>query len=442
MRRKWDVLIVAGVALLTSYWVFDLVADAYGSRYGRFRILLDIGLFLAQLGVLAIVLHAQKERRRLEAALIIESQQAAVDKARTEAILSALNDCVSIQDREYRVLYQNESHKRLTRGEHLGKVCYQAFSGQDTICAGCPVEKTFADGLPHWQEKPLAESQGERHIEIVTSPLRERDGQLLAVIEMVRDVTHRKTSELQIRQLNQQLQTKAEELQAANQELEAFNYSLSHDLRSPLAQIETALELLAFNLEAGDAQNEHNPFFLQTIRQGSERIDQMIHGMLELARIGREEISRSRIDLGEFALEVYGALQQRDPQRLVKLVIAPDLIVFSDKTLLRIVVQNLLENAWKYTAYTEAPYIEFGQCEQAGRKVFFVRDNGAGFNPALSKRLFLPFQRLHDVKVFPGDGIGLSTVQRIIQRHGGSIWAEGAVGKGATFYFTLGADEV
>lgn len=306
------------------------------------------------------------------------------------------------------------------------------------MCDVCPVAQTFADGLSHWQEKPLPHPGMQRQIEIVTSPLYGRNGEIDGVIEMIRDVSHRKVVEEEIRQLNRQLLMNTAELKAANLELEAFNSSLSHDLRSPLSQINTAIDLLEHNLNTGDAANEHNPFFIRTIRDGSERIDQMIQGMLELARTSRSDMTRATVDLGAMATDIVGELRQRDPGRQVQVQISTGLTTSADPVLLRIVLQNLIENAWKFTARTPEPVIEVGRhYEEDGREVFYVRDNGAGFNPQQIGRLFFPFQRLHDDRDFPGNGIGLSTVQRIVQRHGGMIWARGESGKGAAFFFTL-----
>lgn len=437
-RRKHDLLILGGVALITSYWIVDLITDSLGMRFSTYRIAFDICFVIAQVALLSFVWASLKKRHELEDSLVAERQHAEDEKARAESILAAMDEGISIQDPNYRILYQNETHKRLVGGNRVGQICYEAYSRRTDVCGGCPVRMTFVDGLTHVQEKLQVGSNPERYIEIITSPLRDRDGRIVAGIEMVRDITHRWEFDREIRQLNEQLRKSAAELTAANQELEAFNYSLSHDLRSPLSQIETALDLLAQNIESGDVANEHNFFFVQAIRKGSARIDQMIQGMLDLSRIGRGSLNRQAVDLGAVAAEVVEHLRRRDPQRHVEVMIAQKLVVDGDPAMLRIVVQNLVENAWKYTARVEQPRIEVGECEDGDRRVFYVRDNGAGFNPAQSKRLFVPFQRLHDGREYPGDGIGLSTVHRIVQRHGGTIWAEGDIGKGAVFFFTLG----
>jgi len=434
---KSDLLLTALVAVMTSYWLVDITLDALFPRYDTFRLFFDFLFFVGQLLVIAIVWNTLKKRRKLQGILVSERQQAENEENRMQAILSAIGEGISIQDRTFRVIYQNDSHKELIGKDCLGEICYQAYSAQQEVCLGCPVDQSFSDGLPHLQEKRLVHSEKERFIEIFSSPMFDRDGQTIAGIEMVRDVTHRVQAERKILQLNEELQQRSEELSAANHELESFNYSLSHDLRSPLAQIETAIDLLAEDIEAHDLLSHENTFFINTIRNGSGRIDQMIQGMLDLARIGRGEIYRTSVDLSAIAHLICVELQQHEPARSVQFTVAPGLLVHADACLSQIVLQNLYENAWKYTQYVAMARIEIGQLQERGRSFIYVRDNGAGFDPTSASRLFMPFQGLHDVQEFPGDGIGLSTVYRIIKRHGGEIQGEGEIGKGAIFTFTF-----
>lgn len=432
-----DLLLTFLVVVMTSYWLVDITLDSVFPRYDTFRLLFDFVFFAAQLFVIAVVWNTLKKRRNLQETLVSERQQAEDEQARMHAILSAIGEGISIQDRSFHVIFQNESHKHLVGKDCLGDLCYQAYSAENEICTGCPVIQTFSDGLTHLQEKRLVHSETERFIEIFSSPMFDREGRIIAGVEMVRDVTHRVQAEREILQLNQRLQQRSEELSAANQELESFNYSLSHDLRSPLAQIVTAVDLLSENIEAHDLMSQDDAFFITTIRDGSNRIDQMIQGMLDLARIGLEGISRTPVDLSAMARLIVANLHRREPARSVQVVIAPNMFTHADARLTQIVLQNLHENAWKYTKHVAAAEIEIGQREQEGRSFFYIRDNGAGFNPALANRLFMPFQRLHDAHDFPGDGIGLSTVYRIIKRHGGEIQAQGETGKGATFMFSF-----
>ena len=225
------------------------------------------------------------------------------------------------------------------------------------------------------------------------------------------------------------------QLEAANRELEAFCYSVSHDLRAPLRGIDgfsqALLEDYSQNLDQIGKQH------LERVRAAAQRMSALIDDLLDLSRITRAEIQREQIDLSEMALAVAQELSQHDPARKVEFAIAPDLEAEGDPGLLHAVLENLLGNGWKFTSRRPAARIEFGRIQANGESVFFVRDNGAGFDPAYAQRLFGAFQRLHATAEFPGTGVGLASVQRIIHRHGGRLWAEGAVNEGATFFFTL-----
>ncbi len=225
------------------------------------------------------------------------------------------------------------------------------------------------------------------------------------------------------------------ELEAANKELEAFAYSVSHDLRAPLRSIDGfSLALLDDYADKVDAEGKD---YLKRIRAASQRMAQLIDDILNLSRITRGELVREEVDLSALAHTVAAELQHSQPDRKVELVIRDGMVADGDHRLLQLVLENLIGNAWKYTSRAAAPRIEFGQADVDGKPTYFVRDNGAGFDMEYVTKLFLPFQRLHAPEEFPGIGIGLALVQRIIRRHGGTIWAEGAVERGATFYFRL-----
>lgn len=233
-------------------------------------------------------------------------------------------------------------------------------------------------------------------------------------------------------------ETRAEliaELERKNRELEAFSYSVSHDLRAPLRSIDGFSQaLLEDQLERLDARGQRH---LQQVRKSAQRMAELIDDLLELSRVGRAELNRASSDLSTLAREVTSELQRREPERQVEVVIAPGLHAEVDARLLRIVFENLLGNAWKFTRKLQLARIEVGQIPTAEGPTFFVRDNGAGFAMSYADKLFRPFQRLHTEDEFPGTGIGLATIQRIIDRHGGRVWAEGEVGRGAAFYFTV-----
>ncbi len=258
-------------------------------------------------------------------------------------------------------------------------------------------------------------------------------------VSLAHDITARKRAEDEIRQLNAQLEERVRDrtraLEAANRELEAFTYSVSHDLRTPLRSIDgfsrVLLEDYASKLDDEGRDN------LQRVRAASQRMGLLIDDLLELSRTSRAELRLSSLDLSKLAQEIAAELARAEPERRVDCLIAPGLAAQADPALLRVVLQNLLTNAWKFTGRRPHARIEVGRTGPNAGAAFFVRDNGAGFDPTYAARLFGPFQRLHSAHEFPGTGVGLATVQRIIHRHGGRVWAEGAVDHGATFYFTL-----
>ncbi len=244
-------------------------------------------------------------------------------------------------------------------------------------------------------------------------------------------------TERELRDLNAELEQRVRErtlrLEAANQELEAFSYSVSHDLRAPLRSIDGFSQILLKNY--GAQLDSKGQDYLSRVRRASQRMGELIDDMLLLSRVARSEIHKEQVDLSALARSISAELKQAAPERVVEFVIADGIEANGDAKLLRILLENLLGNAWKFTAKKAAAKIEFGTQAIDGGSAVFVRDNGAGFNMHYANKLFQPFQRLHSMNEFEGTGIGLATVQRIIQRHGGRVWAEGEEGIGATFYF-------
>jgi len=237
----------------------------------------------------------------------------------------------------------------------------------------------------------------------------------------------------QLARSNFELAASNRQLAAANRELEAFSYSVSHDLRTPLRAIRSFTQML--EEDAGPQLDETSRDHLNRVLAATARMSDLIDALLELSRISRVAIQRSTVDLGAIATAVVDELRVRDPERQVEVVIAPNLVASADPRLARALLDNLVGNAWKFTSKTPAARIEVGVSDEAER-AYFVRDNGAGFAMAHAAKLFAPFQRLHGTD-FAGTGVGLATVRRIVERHGGRIWADGEVGAGATFWFTL-----
>ena len=238
-------------------------------------------------------------------------------------------------------------------------------------------------------------------------------------------------------ELESRVEQRTRELEASNQELEAFSYSVSHDLRAPLRTIDGfSLALEEDFAEKLDAQGKD---YILRVRNGVQRMGTLIDSLLQLSRVTRFDIQREPVDLSQLATLVFREIQAGDPQREVKWIAQAGVTAEVDPRLMRVAFENLIGNAWKFTARKPDATVTFGSSPQNGKTVYFLRDNGAGFDMAYVDRLFTAFQRLHGERDFKGSGIGLATVSRIIRRHHGSIWAEGEPGKGATFYFTLSA---
>lgn len=265
-------------------------------------------------------------------------------------------------------------------------------------------------------------------VAVTRSPVHDSAGNLVGTSRWARDITERRRAEVAIARAK-------DEALVANRELEAFSYSVAHDLRAPLRGMNGfAQVLLDTYAEKLDADGRD---WLDEIRQNARRMGELIDALLSLSRVTRSALNREAVDLSTTARTAIARLAHGDPDRSVEVVIAPNLHAKADPALVRALIENLLGNAWKFTAKIASPKVELGTLEKNGELAYYVRDNGAGFDMAFANKLFTPFQRLHATAEFSGTGIGLATVQRIVHRHGGRVWAEAAVGAGATFYFTL-----
>ncbi|GFO68962.1 PAS domain-containing sensor histidine kinase [Geomonas limicola] len=504
------------------------------------------------------------ERKKVEEALQAALARSAQEKARSEAIIAAIGEGLVIVDREFRILYQNQILVELV-GNAQGRHCYLAMAQCPTICENCPVAQTFQDGEIHTVEKAEVREGRTVYRELTASPLRDESGQIVAGIELVRDITERKLAEQAIKEserqmrevqrigqlgswqydyetgklvwsdeiyrilglspqevhpahqifldtvhpedremvadryhrslefpcegyetehrivrkndgavrylhqkcehlrnqagrvvrsygmvhditshkkaeqrikaLNADLSARALELERANKELEAFSYTVSHDLRGPLTNISSYCQAIA-ELAGGHLDDQCRSF-LESVLQEIEGMDGLITSLLNLSRFAHVKLHTTRFDLSDIVRAIAAELQMHHPQRQVSFDIEEGLMVSGDEKLLRVALNNLVGNAWKFSAGKEHPVIRFGMKRVQGKRVYYLRDNGIGFEMQQSDKIFAVFKRLHPSEEFEGFGVGLTTVQTIIERHRGRIWAEGEPGRGATFFFTL-----
>ncbi len=277
-------------------------------------------------------------------------------------------------------------------------------------------------------EEPIQTGRGERWLHTKKVPILDADGTPRYLLGISEDITDRKRDVEALRLAKEQAET-------ASRELEAFSYSVAHDLRAPLRSVAGFGGALLE--EYGDKLDDTGRGYIGRMTASVTRMGALIDALLKLSQVTRVELHRQPVDLGELFEAAIATLRRSDPDRQVEVVVGGDLTAVGDPALLSIVFDNLCGNAWKFTSKTAAPRIELGSEQRDGKRVVFVRDNGAGFEMQYVAKLFGVFQRLHTEREFPGTGIGLATVQRIIHRHRGRVWTEGAVGAGATFYFTL-----
>jgi PAS domain S-box-containing protein len=277
---------------------------------------------------------------------------------------------------------------------------------------------------------------GGRYFKHFPQPVFDAEGRVKAVVGFISEVTNLKLAEEEIRRLNRELEGRVQELEIANRQLEAYSYSVSHDLRSPLTTIILVADHLARALRDARPEIQNS---VERLQESAVRMDLLINDILSLARATRGVIHREQVDLSAQAAEVISELRMRDREHHFEAVIEPNLHAAGEPRLLRVVIENLLSNAWKYSRKTPAPRIEFRADPDKGPSAFLVRDNGVGFDASQAKLLFQAFERLHGDREFEGTGVGLATVRRILVAHGGDISVDSAPGQGATFHFSVGS---
>ena len=384
---------------------------------------------------------------------ITHKRKAAEQLLLLQTAISHLNDTViiteatPIDESGLKMVFVNQAFERqtgYTRDEVIGK-SPRILQGPNTQRAELDrIRTALQKGEAVVAELTNYNKAGDAYwVELEIVPIADALGGITHFVAIERDVTERKQAEEKILQLNVDLEDRVRrrtaQLETVNVELEAFSYSVSHDLRSPLNTINGFGQLLLKS--NGNNLDQKGQHYLSRMRAGAKQMGELIDGLLLLAKLSRDPLKLGRVNISEIARRVERELREQEPERQVQVQVQDGLVVTGDALLLLVVVQNLLGNAWKYSSKQETARIEIGSENGAdGQKVYFVRDNGAGFDMAYGDKLFGVFQRLHSPADFAGTGIGLANVKRVIDRHGGRVWAHGRLNQGATFYFTLGEE--
>jgi PAS domain S-box-containing protein len=398
--------------------------------------LILIFLAVAGLSGLAVAVNARHELRRQRM-----DEQLQDSEAQLRALVESAPDSIVVVDEEGRIVLVNAQTETM-----FGYARAQLLGQSVDLLVPESLRHRHAAHRRNFEHAPRVRAMGAHLLlygrrkdgstfpaSISLSPIRTVSRML--VFANVRDISDQRAAEQRIKDLNASLERHNADLTASNRELEAFSYSVAHDLRGPLRAIDGFARLLVS--EQAPLLDETGIDRLQRVRRAAQKMGILIDDLLKLSRVTRTEVHLQEVDLSILAREVMDELLRQEPERSITFSVAADLRVRGDAKLLRIALEELLENAWKFTSGRESAHIEFGQTTVDGEPAYYVKDNGAGFDMSYANKLFGTFQRLHDTVEFSGTGIGLATVQRIIQKHGGRIWAEGAVDQGATLYFTI-----
>jgi PAS domain S-box-containing protein len=395
---------------------------------------------LGGIGLIAVRASAgrSQDRQRAERA---ESAVAESD-SRLSQIIDNTSAVIYLRDCDGKYILVNRQYENLfgvRREKLVGLTDHDIFPVELADAFRANDLKALESRVPLQMEEVAPHADGPHTYITVKYPVTDATGNPSAVCGISTDITEVKHAQEEIRRLNAELEERVRqrttELEASTRELDAFAYSVSHDLRAPLRALDGFSQVLAEDY--ADVLDETGREYLRRIQAATVRMGQLIDDLLDLSRTTRMELRRQPVDLAHLADEVTAELRAAEPDRVVTIDIDEGLHGSGDPHLLRLVLQNLIGNAWKFTGQRTAARIELGVQERNGQSVFFVRDNGAGFDPRYADKLFAPFQRVHSAKDFPGSGIGLAIVWRIIRRHGGEVWAESTPGSGATFFFTL-----
>lgn len=366
--------------------------------------------------------------------------------SKLQALVHEIPDMVIFKDPDCRHIIVNKAVEEFTgisADEIVGKLNEEILPPDVArTCREGDEEAMRRTGPTRYEERSVRSDGKIIYLDTIKAPIHDDQNNLMGLVMISRDITERKLANDEIRSLNEELDQRVKErtkqLEATNKEIQSFSYSVSHDLRAPLRSIDGFTRALAEDYF--DRIDDTGKEYINRVRQSVKKMSDLIDAMLNLSRLTREQIKYEVVDLSSIAKKISNNLRSEEPQRQVEFIIQENIKVNGDLKMLIVVLDNLLNNAWKFTSKHAAAKIEFGEKVVNGKRTYFVRDDGAGFDPIYAEKLFTAFQRLHTEVEFPGIGIGLATVQRIINRHRGEVWAEGTVEKGATFYFTIGEE--
>lgn len=395
-------------------------------------------------GELKPVLEIFAARAGAEIERMLAAQALTKSESEWTQALDHFSDAVSLVDLDGRFIRANQAFYQVTGSSPGDIIGHDAAAlmhpdGSASACPVCKARQAQEDALIVMESENPHNPFG-RPTEFTVKVIRDEKGDPQSVMVACHDLVRQRAVEDELREhrdhLEELVSERTRELEIANKELESFAYSVSHDLRAPLRAIDGFSQALQEDYESG--LDETAKSHLGRVRAASQRMGELIDDILNLSRVTRSEMGSSTVDLSRIAAAVVSRLRDLEPERDVEIRIEEGVQASGDKVLLGVVLDNLIGNAWKYSAGEPGARIEFGVIEQSGRQTFFVRDNGVGFDMRYANKLFGIFQRLHRAEEFEGTGVGLATVQRVIQRHQGCVWAEASPGEGACFYFTIG----
>jgi PAS domain S-box-containing protein len=350
---------------------------------------------------------------------------------RLSAVVEAFEGLIYVCSEDYRVEFMNERFIKRTGYDPVGEFCYEAIHRRNSVCPWCVNDRVFAGETVRWE---LKSPMDDHWYYVINTPIYHAGG-AISKYSVLFDITERKRAEEKAAELNRNLEQKVAELGSANRELEIFSYSISHDLKTSVVGIEGLSRVLLERY--GSPLETKARHYLEMIQKSSQEMTEFLNDLVAFFSMGRKALRLVALDMEKMARDVSEQLSAFQREQEVEVFIAPLPAGYGDKTMIKQVLANLVSNAFKYSRNQKKAVIQIGGWTEEARNVYFVKDNGVGFSAEQAERAFEVFERLHSADQFEGTGIGLATVKRVVNRHGGEVWARSAPGRGATFYFTL-----